>query len=50
VAPISSPAALANTRVSPAEPFDCVTMPNLAGAGGYTAMDIPHNTSWEIKK
>ena len=32
------------------EPFDCVTMPNLAGAGGYTAMDIPHNTSWEIKK
>jgi len=25
-------------------------MPNLAGAGGYTAMDIPHNTTWEIKK
>jgi len=25
-------------------------MPALAGAGGYTAMDIPHNTSWEIKK
>jgi hypothetical protein len=24
-------------------------MPALAGAGGYTAMDIPHNTSWEIK-
>ena len=21
----------------------------LAGTGGYTAMDIPHNTSWEIK-
>jgi len=27
-----------------------VTMPNLAGAGGYTAMDIPHNPTWEIKK
>jgi len=25
-------------------------MPNLTGAGGYTAMDIPHNTTWEIKK
>jgi hypothetical protein len=24
-------------------------MPALAGPGGYTAMDIPHNTSWEIK-
>jgi hypothetical protein len=24
-------------------------MPALAGAGGYTAMDIPHNTAWEIK-
>jgi hypothetical protein len=24
-------------------------MPALAGAGGYTAMDIPHNTTWEIK-
>jgi hypothetical protein len=24
-------------------------MPNLAGTGGLTAMDIPHNTSWEIK-
>jgi hypothetical protein len=32
------------------EPFACITMPNLAGEGGYTAMDIPHNTSWEIKK
>jgi len=32
------------------EPFSCVTMPNLAGAGNYTAMDIPHNTTWEIKK
>ena len=21
----------------------------LAGAGGYTAMDIPHNRAWEIK-
>jgi hypothetical protein len=32
------------------EPFSCIAMPALAGAGGYTAMDIPHNTSWEIKK
>ena len=24
-------------------------MPALAGEGGYTAMDIPHNTTWEIK-
>jgi hypothetical protein len=31
------------------EPFACKDMPALAGAGGYTAMDIPHNTSWEIK-
>ena len=25
------------------EPFVCKGMPALAGAGGYTAMDIPHN-------
>ncbi len=31
------------------EPFACIAMPPLAGAGGYTAMDIPHNTTWEIK-
>jgi len=31
------------------EPFSCETMPALAGAGGYTALDIPHTTSWEIK-
>ena len=31
------------------EPFSCQAMPALAGAGGYTAMDIPHNTTWEIK-
>jgi hypothetical protein len=31
------------------EPFACISMPALAGPGGYTAMDIPHNTSWEIK-
>jgi len=31
------------------EPFACNTMPALAGDGGYFAMDIPHNTSWEIK-
>jgi hypothetical protein len=31
------------------EPFACITMPAPAGAGGYFAMDIPHNTAWEIK-
>jgi hypothetical protein len=31
------------------EPFACITMPALAGPGGYFAMDIPHNTTWEIK-
>src|SRR6476620_7394330 len=31
------------------EPFACNTMPALAGSGGYFAMDIPHNTAWEIK-
>jgi hypothetical protein len=35
--------------ISGREPFACQTMPNLAGAGGYFAMDIPHNTTWEIK-
>jgi hypothetical protein len=32
------------------EPFACHAMPALAGPGGYTAMDIPHNTTWEIKR
>jgi hypothetical protein len=32
------------------EPFSCQAMPALAGPGGYTALDIPHNTAWEIKK
>jgi hypothetical protein len=32
------------------EPFACNAMPALAGPGGYTALDIPHNTSWEIKR
>ena len=31
------------------EPCACNDMPKLAGAGGYFAMDIPHNTTWEIK-
>ena len=35
--------------IAGSEPFACNAMPNLAGAGGYTSMDIPHNTSWEIK-
>lgn len=35
--------------ISGSEPFACNSMPALAGTGGYTAMDIPHNTTWEIK-
>jgi hypothetical protein len=31
------------------EPIACITMPALAGPGGYFAIDIPHNTTWEIK-
>ena len=31
------------------EPFACNDMPKLAGTGGYFSMDIPHNTTWEIK-
>jgi len=31
------------------EPFACNAMPDFAGAGGYTAMDIPHTTTWEIR-
>ena len=31
------------------EPFACNALPVLAGPGGYTAMTIPHNTTWEIK-
>jgi hypothetical protein len=31
------------------EPFACISMPSLAGPGSYTAMDIPHNTTWQIK-
>ncbi|WP_374546098.1 hypothetical protein [Rhodoblastus sp.] len=37
------------TGITGSEPFACNGMPALAGAGAYTAMDIPHNTSWEIK-
>jgi hypothetical protein len=36
--------------ITGSEPFACDSLPALAGEGGYTAMDIPHNTSWEIKK
>ena len=35
--------------ITGSEPFACITMPALADPGGYTAMDIPHNTTWEIK-
>ena len=36
--------------ITGSEPFACNSMPALAGASGYTARDIPHNTSWEIKE
>jgi hypothetical protein len=36
--------------ITGSEPFACNSMPALAGSNGYTAMDIPHDTSWEIKK
>jgi hypothetical protein len=36
--------------ITGSEPFACDALPALAGEGGYTAMDIPHNTTWEIKK
>ena len=35
--------------ITGSEPFTCISMPALAGPGGYFAMDIPHNTAWEIK-
>jgi hypothetical protein len=35
--------------ITGSEPFACITMPALAGSGDYFAMDIPHNTTWEIK-
>jgi hypothetical protein len=37
------------TGITGSEPFACNGLPALAGDGGYTAMDIPHNTAWEIK-
>ena len=40
---------LMSIGITGSEPFACITMPALAGPGGYTAMDIPHNTTWEIK-
>jgi hypothetical protein len=36
--------------ITGSEPFACNSLPALAGGGGLTSMDIPHNTSWEIKK
>ena len=35
------------TGITGREPFACNDMPKLAGTGGYFAMDIPHNTTWE---
>ena len=31
------------------ETFACNSLPPLAGGGGYTTMDIPHTSTWEIK-
>ncbi len=31
------------------EPYACISMPPLAGDGGYFAFDLPHITTWEIK-
>jgi len=31
------------------EPFSCGAMPAMADPGGYTSLDIPHVTTWEIK-
>jgi hypothetical protein len=36
--------------ITGSEPFACNSLPALAGGGGLTSMDIPHNTTWEIKK
>jgi hypothetical protein len=36
-------------EITGSEPFACNAMPALAGTGNYTAMDIPHNTTWEIR-
>jgi hypothetical protein len=35
--------------ITGSEPFACNSLPALAGEGGYTSLDIPHNTTWEIK-
>jgi hypothetical protein len=35
--------------ITGSEPFACISLPALAGSGGYTAMTIPHNTTWEIR-
>ena len=35
--------------ITGSEPFAYIALPALAGSGGYTAMTIPHNTTWEIK-
>jgi hypothetical protein len=37
------------TGITGREPFNCKPLGSLAGSGGLSAMDIEHNTSWEIK-
>jgi hypothetical protein len=40
---------LANACIRAVLPHIHASASGLAGPGGYTAMDIPHNTTWEIK-
>jgi hypothetical protein len=35
--------------ITGSEPFACKSLPALAGEGGYTSMDIPHNTTWRSR-
>jgi hypothetical protein len=37
------------TGITGREPFNCIMLPAPAGGGNLTAMDIEHNTTWEIK-
>jgi hypothetical protein len=37
------------TGMTGREPFNCKPLASLAGSGGMSAMDIEHNTTWEIR-
>jgi hypothetical protein len=36
--------------ISGREPFNCIALPSPGGGSNLTAMDIEHNTAWEITK